>query len=150
MQFSDIVDLIDKLNSNRENINVGHYFSFDANYIYCFLVKSINYDQSNFYEDSFQGYPYFCQENALNIGPSNHVVLNWTIAEEYDMRILRRIKLKKKNGKVIDLISTLKELINFCKNLKVSGDRLFSDEFCDKITEDFLGKMTNQDILECL
>lgn len=164
MEFSDVADLVNQLNSNSDQINVGYYFSFDGNYFYCFLVKGVNYNSPYtqnptapyFYQTDYFQDTGFSNNPAFGTMPLSQITLNYTVSEDYDMRILKKIKLKKNNdGKIVDLISTVRELLSYCKNLKGVGGcpgpgQTYKEDFFDNILEKFAKKMTNQDLLDCL
>jgi hypothetical protein len=131
MEFSDIINFLEKLNESEE-LQTGHHFLIDGNFIYCFLIKSINY---------YDPYSYYVGFS----NPNSQPVPTMTYSYNYEMELVKKIKMtRNKNGNLTNILSPIKELINFCKKLKNQ------DEIYDTILYEFLKKIPNKDLLECI
>ena len=133
MEFSDIINFLEKINTS-DDLKTGHHFLLDGNFIYCFFVKSMN---------CYDPYTYFVGFSNPN---SPTPVPTMTYALNYEMELVRKIKLNKnKNGKLTNVLKSVKELINFCKNKNIENT-----EDYDKILEEFVNNLSNQDLLESM
>lgn len=132
MEFSDVVNFLEKINASNE-LKTGHHFLLDGNFIYCFYIKSITH---------YDPYTYFVGFSNPNASP----VPTMTYTFNYEMELVRKIKLNRnKNSKLTNVLKSIKELISFCKNKNIENAENY-----DKIFEDFVNNLSNQDLLECM
>lgn len=132
MEFSEVINFLEKLNDSKE-LQSGYHFLIDGNFIYCFLVKSISYNDP---------YTYFVGFSNPQASP----VPTMTYAYNYEMELINKIKLNRnENGKLKNALNSMKELMNFCK-----AKNLKKIEFYDEAFEEFLKNVSNKDLLESI